>query len=291
MNGPPYKLVITSSTKDSAEMLEALSKILADRDGFREMCRVGNKQLKEERAENERLKSQLSALTPKPERFDPTEICTAARHGIYAGCCCGKVRMAYERGWRESPELDRAQVERLIKQRDEQRERIAGLEAALRNARQALMVPADECLTWQRTAFLATAAMRSALAAIDAALASPPKPEPSAREETLARFAKLPPLKSSFLVASGPPKPAAGDRAVHQCCGCSCHVCASGHNENANRTHTEKCKARFFTATGEQPKPDAGPCAECVGVGAVYDEHGICPRCNGTGREPSGGGV
>lgn len=33
---------------------------------------------------------------------------------------------------------------------------------------------------------------------------------------------------------------------VHQCCGCSCHVCAEGHDTPGVRFHTESCTERVY---------------------------------------------
>jgi hypothetical protein len=36
---------------------------------------------------------------------------------------------------------------------------------------------------------------------------------------------------------------------VHPCCGCSCHVCAHGHDmSDGPKGHTTECKERFWAA-------------------------------------------
>lgn len=39
---------------------------------------------------------------------------------------------------------------------------------------------------------------------------------------------------------------------VHACCGCSCHVCAQGHNTGS---HTDACKRRIDAHMGQENNP------------------------------------
>lgn len=32
---------------------------------------------------------------------------------------------------------------------------------------------------------------------------------------------------------------------IHECCGCSCHVCANGHFDDSKQRHTQKCLDRI----------------------------------------------
>lgn len=255
---------------DDCEVCRANANAL---DYWHDTAKTLEQKLGVERREQDRLRSQLAALTPKPERFDAETVAKATCYSLMASLPAAErevadaLRAAYAQGWKDATSLDEENHRAAWAEADRLRGEVTALREALSNAIEAIRLGLIEgecqevdsenpepCGTWHDTANEILRQCRAALSA------SPPEPAgfgdltvtPEEAAQILA-LVREPPDPPPLLV-------------------------------EVLRRHARR------EPKPEQPKPDAGPCAVCSGTGTSFfnAEVADCPDCSGTGREPGG---